>query len=106
VLAEASVGVAGGVTAEDAMTGVLACSRELAVASAAIDGSSMGAMRWLANDALGAGPIAAPTAAPMASMLAANAALTRNEGRHGRRAEVSGGAVIGSGDWAAYAPCS
>ncbi len=38
-----------------------------------------------ANEALGAGPIAAPTATPMASIPAAKAALARSEGRRGAR---------------------
>jgi hypothetical protein len=86
---------AGGLT-----TIALGRAPEPAAVSAAIDDGSMGIMRLPANDALGAGPIAAPTATPIASIPAASAALTRSEGRRGARwvgrVGVSGGVVIGS----------
>jgi hypothetical protein len=54
-----------------------------------------------ANEALGAGPIAAPTATPMASIPAASAALARSEGRRGARwgcAVAAGGAPASVGE--------
>ncbi len=48
-----------------------------------------------ANEALGAGPIAAPIATPMASIPAASAALARSEGRRGARL-VGGVGVSGT----------
>jgi hypothetical protein len=63
---------------------VLAWAPEPAAARAAIEGASMGRGEP-ANEALGAGPIAAPTATPMASIPAASAALARSEGRRGAR---------------------
>jgi hypothetical protein len=65
--------------------GVLAWTPEPVAARTAILGSSVGAMRWTANEALGAGPIAAPTATPMANIPAASIALERSEGRRGAR---------------------
>ncbi len=67
-----------------------------AVARAAIDGSSSG-MRSPASDALGAGPIAAPTATPMASIAAASAAATRTEGNRGTPGAGAGRGVGVSG---------
>jgi hypothetical protein len=70
------------VTGGGATGAVLAWAPEPAAARATIEGVSMG-MGEPSKEALGAGPIAAPTATPMASIPAVRAALVRSEGRRG-----------------------
>lgn len=48
-------------------------------------------MRPLANDASGAGPIAAPTAVPSASIAAASMVVVRSDGSRGTPGGVAGG---------------
>jgi hypothetical protein len=64
--------------------------------AATSDGSS-GVSSPTANDALGAGPIAAPTATPIASIAAASAAVTRGDGARKEDFWLSGVLFIESG---------
>jgi hypothetical protein len=84
--------------------GLAAAAGELGAGLAAVssDGSSSGSRETPASDALGAGPIAAPTATPIPSIPAASAAQMRAEGArpslHLDACEASGAGTDGSSE--------
>src|SRR5271155_4006671 len=88
------MGVACGVIAGGCTPAVLACPPP---EPAIRDGSSSGTRAAPANDALGAGPMAAPTATPTPSMSAARAAVMRGDGVGKEDFWLSGVLFIASG---------
>jgi hypothetical protein len=100
-LGVAGAGVSWLLTGGGCTAAALACLLASALALAASDAISAGSC-WLANEAGGAGAIAAPTATPMPSIAAARTALARIEGRRKARAGDGAGGGAGAGGTSAW----